>query len=96
MKHTASTEISRRRLLAMAGVSAGATLLARRPLVAAQGGMVPTRVQTAAHAQHTSFGPLKQINRLRVFRNANTAHLGRGVGQERWLRVGPSEKYAAC
>ena len=35
-------------------------------------------------------------NRLRVFRSANTAHLGRGVGQERWLRVGPSEKYAAC
>jgi hypothetical protein len=34
-------------------------------------------------------------NRLRVFRRANTAHLGRGVGQERWLRVGPSEKYAA-
>jgi hypothetical protein len=25
-------------------------------------------------------------NRLRVFRSANTAHLGRGVGQERWWR----------
>jgi len=35
------------------------------------------------------------INRLRVFRRAHTAHLGRGVGQERWLRVGASEKYAA-
>jgi hypothetical protein len=35
------------------------------------------------------------FNRLRVFRSAHTAHLGRGVGQERWLRVGPSEKYAA-
>src|SRR4030095_2551325 len=34
-------------------------------------------------------------NRLRVFRSAHTAHLGRGVGQERWWRVGPSEKYAA-
>src|SRR5262249_22388106 len=36
------------------------------------------------------------FNRLRVFRSANTAHLGRGVGQERWWRVGLSEKYAAC
>src|SRR4029450_8150052 len=34
-------------------------------------------------------------NRLRVFRSAHTAHLGRGVGQERWWCVGPSEKYAA-
>src|SRR6266540_5810227 len=31
-------------------------------------------------------------NRLRVFRGATTAHLGRGVGQERWWCVGPSEK----
>src|SRR6516162_2936320 len=35
------------------------------------------------------------INLLRVFRSAHTAHLGRGVGQEHWLRVRPSEKYAA-
>jgi len=35
------------------------------------------------------------INQLRVFRSANTAHLGCGVSQERRLRVGPSEKYAA-
>jgi hypothetical protein len=35
------------------------------------------------------------INQLRVFRTANTAHLGRGIGQEQWLRVGPSEKYVA-
>ena len=34
-------------------------------------------------------------NLLRVFRSAHTAHLGRGVGQEQWLRVRPSEKYAA-
>ena len=34
-------------------------------------------------------------NRLRVFRTANTAHLGRGVGQERWLHMGPSEKDVA-
>jgi len=35
------------------------------------------------------------FNRLRVFKIANTAHLGRGVGQERWLRMGPSENYVA-
>ena len=34
-------------------------------------------------------------NRLRVFKIANTARLGRGEGQERWLRMGPSEKYVA-
>ena len=34
MKQVVSTGISRRRLLAMAGVSAGTTLLARRPLFA--------------------------------------------------------------
>src|SRR5262245_65786272 len=36
-----------------------------------------------------------RMNRLRVFRRAHTAHLGRGVGQEQWLRVGPSAKDAA-
>ena len=34
-------------------------------------------------------------NRLRVFRIANTVRLGRGVGQERWWRMGPSENYVA-
>src|SRR5215510_7660833 len=36
-----------------------------------------------------------RMNRLRVFRRAHPTHLGRGVGQEQWLRVGPSAKYAA-
>ena len=36
-----------------------------------------------------------ELNRLRVFRIATTVRLGRGVGQERWLRMGPSEKYVA-
>jgi hypothetical protein len=31
-------------------------------------------------------------NRLRVFRSAHTAHLGRVVGQERWLRVWGRQK----
>ena len=62
MKQTESTGISRRRLLAMAGVSAGATLLARRSLCADLGGTVPAMVNTAANAKSTSFGPLKQID----------------------------------
>jgi pimeloyl-ACP methyl ester carboxylesterase len=62
MKQTESTGISRRRLLAMAGVSAGATLLARRSLCADLGGTVPAMVNTAANATNTSFGSLKQID----------------------------------
>ena len=38
MKHTDSTGISRRRLLAMAGVSAGAAMLAQPALFAGSGG----------------------------------------------------------
>src|SRR5262245_30281243 len=38
---------------------------------------------------------LLSINRLQVFRTANTAHLGREIDQEQWWRVGPSEKYVA-
>ena len=40
-------------------------------------------------------GLILMLNRLRVFKIANTAHLGRGVGQKRWLRMGPSENYVA-
>jgi len=62
MKQTESTGISRRRLLALAGISAGATLLGRRSLFAEQRGTVPAMVNTAANAKNTSFGALKQIN----------------------------------
>ena len=62
MEQTESTGISRRRLLAMAGVSAGATLLGRRSLFANHGGILPAMVNTAANAKNTSFGPLKQID----------------------------------
>ena len=57
---------------------------------------IPLRGMEAGVAQddHPPINLLNQpFNRLRVFRSANTAHLGRGVGQERWWRVGPSEKY---
>ncbi|MEO8028461.1 MAG: MBL fold metallo-hydrolase [Bryobacteraceae bacterium] len=45
-----STRISRRRFLTLAGVSAGATLVARRPLFAEERGIVPTMVNAAANA----------------------------------------------
>lgn len=38
---------------------------------------------------------LQALNRLRVFRIANTVRFGCGVGQERWLRMRPSENYLA-
>jgi pimeloyl-ACP methyl ester carboxylesterase len=54
------TAVSRRRLLEMAGVSVGATLLAGRPLFANRGN-VPTMAKPGS-AQNTSFPPLKQID----------------------------------
>jgi glyoxylase-like metal-dependent hydrolase (beta-lactamase superfamily II) len=51
MQQIESFGISRRRLLAVAGFSAGATLLARRPLLANEEGIVPTMVNAAAKAK---------------------------------------------
>ena len=62
MKPTESTGISRRRLLAVAGVSAGAALFAERPLFAEKGGNAPGVADTTASTKNTSFGPLKQID----------------------------------
>ena len=62
MKKDAATGISRRGLIAMAGLTAGATLLTRRPLFAAQDGIAPTRASVAPSGNKTSFGALKQIN----------------------------------
>jgi pimeloyl-ACP methyl ester carboxylesterase len=70
MKEAESIGISRRRLLSLAGLSAGATLLAPRPLFADEDGIAPAMVNAAAKAQvpaikpgtNTSFGPLKQID----------------------------------
>ena len=61
MKHTDSTGISRRRLLAMAGVSAGAAMLAQPALFAGSGGNSPA-VNAIASAKNTSFSSLKQID----------------------------------
>ena len=62
MKHIESTGISRRRLLAMAGVSAGGALLAPHPLFAEQGGVAPAPANAAANNKNTSFTSLKQID----------------------------------
>src|SRR6476619_3845912 len=62
MKKEESKGISRRRLIAMAGLSAGATLLTSRPLFASQNKSASTKPHTAAKGENTSFGPLKQID----------------------------------
>lgn len=51
MTQTESIGISRRRLFEIAGLSAGAALLARRPLFAKEEGIVPTMVNEAAKAK---------------------------------------------
>ena len=62
MDQTFSTGISRRRLLTMAGLSAGATLLAGGPLFADDAGNAPTASNTPLEGGHTSFEPLKQVD----------------------------------
>jgi pimeloyl-ACP methyl ester carboxylesterase len=62
MQEAEPIEISRRRLLAMAGLSAGSTVLAGNALFADEMGMVATNVTVAAAGQNTSFSPLKQID----------------------------------
>jgi len=62
VKQIESKGISRRSLLAMAGVSAGATVFAPRSLFAHEDGTVPTTANTAASAKNNSFGSIKQIN----------------------------------
>jgi pimeloyl-ACP methyl ester carboxylesterase len=46
----------------MAGVSAGAALLAQRPLFAGQGGDAPEAAYATANPRNTSFGSLKKID----------------------------------
>ena len=62
MKRAGSSVMPRRRLIAMAGLSAGAALSSRSPLVADQGGRGPTEAMAEAAPKHTSFGPLKRID----------------------------------
>jgi pimeloyl-ACP methyl ester carboxylesterase len=62
MKQLESTVVSRLRLLAMASASAGAALLAQRPLFADPVGDAPAAANATANPKNTSFGPLKQID----------------------------------
>jgi pimeloyl-ACP methyl ester carboxylesterase len=62
MKQAKSTAISRRRILTIAGLSTGATLLARHSLFADDNGTIPITANTATNAKNTSFDPLKQID----------------------------------
>ena len=62
MKRKESIGISRRRLLAIAGASAGATLFAGSPLLAREDAIAPTTANTTANAGSTSLGALKQID----------------------------------
>jgi pimeloyl-ACP methyl ester carboxylesterase len=59
MKQSEPAGVSRRRLLAMAGVSAGATLLARHPLLAKEAQTIST-LGTGVSA--TSFGSIKHVD----------------------------------
>jgi pimeloyl-ACP methyl ester carboxylesterase len=61
MEHAESTGISRRHLLAMAGVSAGAALLAQPTLFADSAGNAPAAKGTAS-TKNPSFTSLKQID----------------------------------
>src|SRR5208282_4076464 len=62
MKHAESNAVSRRRLLAMASLSAGGALLAQRPLFADRGRVAPATANPTANPKNTSFASLKQID----------------------------------
>lgn len=61
MKHAKATGISRRRLLAMAGISGGATMLSSRRLLATTTGWSESDGEHSK-MKNTSLGPIKRIN----------------------------------
>ena len=61
MQHTEPKGVSRRRLLAMAGVSVGTTIFAQHPLFGEEGANSPA-VDATASPNTTSFSSLKQID----------------------------------
>jgi len=65
MKRSRSARISRRRLLAIAGVSAGGTLLARSPLFANGARVLPT-IGDGASLKKASFGASLESKRRAV------------------------------
>src|SRR5882724_811882 len=62
MKQTGSSGLSRRRLLAMAGVSAGAVLLGQQPFFAEPEATLPTAVVKTTNTSNASFSSIKQID----------------------------------
>jgi pimeloyl-ACP methyl ester carboxylesterase len=62
MENTELNGISRRRLLAMSGVSAGATLLGGLALLTPSGNVKASDLPSINSGTNTSFGPLKQID----------------------------------
>ena len=77
MEHTESTRISRRRLLAMAGISAGAAMLAQGS-VFADPGATSQAVNATASPKNTSFPSLKQTDASLL--NAGYAEAGPANG----------------
>jgi pimeloyl-ACP methyl ester carboxylesterase len=62
MKQTEATPMSRRRLLAMASVSAGAALLAQGRVFANEGGNSPAAANATTSNKRTTFASIKQID----------------------------------
>jgi pimeloyl-ACP methyl ester carboxylesterase len=62
MQQEEPNKLSRRHVLEVAALSAGATLLGRLPLFANERDILPTAVNPAANTQTASFGSLKQID----------------------------------
>ena len=79
MKQTESIQISRRRLFKMAGLSAGATLLARSPVFAQSSKPKPPGPPMLKPGTNTSFGALKQIDAGAL--NIGYAEVGRTDGR---------------
>ena len=70
--------------------------LVELPLRLIEGSVPKVEIATfISPVQRHSGSQTSQLTGCEFFRTANTAHLGRGIGQEQWLRVGPSEKYVA-
>lgn len=90
MKQAKSIEVSRRSLFAMAGLSAGATLLARRPLFADEQAK-PADATAIKPVTNTSFASLKQID-------AGVLNVGYAEtrGGTSVIGIGPGEAPAVC
>lgn len=62
MKHEEGNRISRRQVLEVAGLSVGATLLGRLPLLSEENSVARLSLNSAADRQRSTFGVLKQID----------------------------------